>query len=148
MRWYRTIDRIAPGLTETPKLLIPDIKGSATVVYEPGKLYPHHNLYHITADEWDVETLQAVLLSGMAHLFVSVYSTRMRGGYLRFQAQYLRRIRLPLWQDIPDDIKKRLAAAAHSGDKEACDKVTFDLYRLTPREQRIINGNSKAGNKV
>ena len=40
--------------------------------------------------------MQAVLLSGIARLFMSIYSTKMRGGYLRFQAQYLRRIRVPL----------------------------------------------------
>jgi len=51
--WYRTIDRIWPELTHTPKLLIPDIKGEAHIVYEPGKLYPHHNLYYVVAKEWD-----------------------------------------------------------------------------------------------
>src|SRR5690606_12406014 len=32
--WYRTIDRIYPDLVVQPKLLIPDIKGDAHVVYE------------------------------------------------------------------------------------------------------------------
>ena len=50
--WYRTIDRIYPELTYKPKLLIPDIKGTAQIVYEPGELYPHHNLYFVTANEW------------------------------------------------------------------------------------------------
>ncbi len=48
--WYRTIDRITPGLAKMPKLLIPDIKGHAHIVFENGKLYPHHNLYYITSD--------------------------------------------------------------------------------------------------
>ena len=34
--WYRTIDRITPALTATPKLLIPDIKGDAHIVYDEG----------------------------------------------------------------------------------------------------------------
>ena len=106
--WYRTIDRIYPALAKKPKLLIPDIKGEAHIVYEDGKLYPHHNLYFITSDQWDLKALQAVLSSGIARLFVSIYSTQMRGGYLRFQAQYLRRIRLPRWQDVPDEIKEAL----------------------------------------
>ncbi len=55
--WYRTIDRIHPDLARREKLLIPDIKGDASVVYEGGKLYPHHNLYFITSDEWDVRAL-------------------------------------------------------------------------------------------
>lgn len=44
--WYRTIDRITPALLSKPKLLVPDIKGEAHVVYEEGRLYPHHNLYY------------------------------------------------------------------------------------------------------
>jgi hypothetical protein len=94
-RWFRTIDRIHEKLTYKPKLLIPDIKGEAHIVYEDGQLYPHHNLYFIVSEEWDLRALQAVMRSGIARLFVGLYSTKMRGGYLRYQAQYLRKIRLP-----------------------------------------------------
>ena len=106
--WYRTIDRIYPALMHRPKLLIPDIKGDAHIVYEDGQLYPHHNLYFITSDDWNLKALQAVLQTGIARLFVSVYSIKMRGGYLRFQAQYLRRIRLPRWKNVPEEVKKAL----------------------------------------
>lgn len=93
--WFRTIDRIHESLTWRPKLLIPDIKGSAHVVYEEGKLYPHHNLYHVTSETWELRALQTVLYSRLALAFIAAYSPRMRGGNLRFQAQYLRRIRIP-----------------------------------------------------
>ena len=36
------------------KLLIPDIKGEANIVYDSGRFYPHHNLYYITSTEWDL----------------------------------------------------------------------------------------------
>lgn len=36
--WYRTIDRIYPELSGQEKLLIPDIKGDAHIVYEQGEL--------------------------------------------------------------------------------------------------------------
>lgn len=132
--WYRTIDRITPRLAREPKLLIPDIKGQAQVVHENGALYPHHNLYYITARNWDLHALQAVLLSGIARLFVSTYSTRMRGGYLRFQAQYLRRIRVPLWSDVPERLQQDLARAARAGDRSACNDAAFALYGLSARE--------------
>ncbi|WP_246149962.1 Eco57I restriction-modification methylase domain-containing protein [Arenimonas fontis] len=141
--WYRTIDRIYPELTWRPKLLIPDIKGKAHVVYEDGKLYPHHNLYFITSDEWDLHALQAVLLSGIARLFVATYSTRMRGGYLRFQAQYLRRIRLPRWADVPNVIKKELVTAARKGDTSACNSAVFRLYSLSKEECATLDGNGE-----
>ena len=141
--WYRTIDRMDPALAKTPKLLIPDIKGEAHIVYENGRLYPHHNLYFITSDAWDLKALQAVLQSGIARLFVSIYSTRMRGGYLRFQAQYLRRIRLPRWQEVPDEAKTALTAAAKRGDTAACRDAVFKLYRLSNDEQAVLSGNGE-----
>jgi len=141
-RWYRTIDRIYPNLAQKPKLLIPDIKGEANIVYEEGKYYPHHNLYFITSDTWDLKALQAVLLSDITRLFITTYSTKMRGGYLRFQAQYLRRICIPPWQDVPEGVKAKLIAAAEKRDIPACNTITFELYKLTPEEQRIL----RAGN--
>lgn len=143
VNWYRTIDRISPDLSAKPKLLIPDIKGKAHVVYENGQFYPHHNLYFITSEKWDLKALQTVLLSGIARLFVSIYSIRMRGGYLRFQAQYLRRIRVPYWHQIPDNIKKELIAAAERLDTTACNRAVFKLYGLTADEQAVLGGNGE-----
>lgn len=139
--WYRTIDRITPSLTKRPKLLVPDIKGEAHIVYEEGLLYPHHNLYFITADEWDLRALQAVLLSGIARLFVATYSTRMRGGFLRFQAQYLRRIRVPYWKDVPVRLRDELKAAAEMQDLAACNRAAFHLYGLSKEEMTTFGGN-------
>lgn len=144
-RWYRTIDRITPSLARRPKLLIPDIKGDAQVVYEEGLLYPHHNLYYVVSDDWDLRALQAVLLSSLTRLFIATYSTKMRGGFLRFQAQYLRRIRLPLWADVPRGLRARLAKAAKALDLAACDATTFELYGLTEEEQLIAKGMTTNG---
>lgn len=141
--WYRTIDRITPSLASKPKLLIPDIKGEAHIVFEHGKLYPHHNLYFITSESWDLRALQAVLLSGIARLFVATYSTKMRGGYLRFQAQYLRRIRVPYWQDVPEILRHDLIAAANDRDLQACNSAAFSLYGLTYEEQSALGGKGE-----
>jgi hypothetical protein len=139
--WYRTIDRITPELASTPKLLIPDIKGNAHIVYEDGKLYPHHNLYFITSKEWDLKALCAVLMSGIARLFVATYSTRMHGGYLRFQAQYLRRIRLPRWGDVPAELRHALIEAAENVNVGACNAAAFEVYGLSKAERAALGGN-------
>lgn len=136
--WYRTIDRIYPALTYREKLLIPDIKGDASIVHEGGKLYPHHNLYYITSDEWDVHALQAVMRSGIARLFVSLYCTRMRGGYMRFQAQYLRKIRIPKWKDVNADLRQRLADYAKANDRHTLNEIVSELYGLAPAELKLI----------
>ena len=136
--WYRTIDRIYPELVQKPKLLIPDIKGDAHIVYDEGKLYPHHNLYYITSDQWDLQALRAVLLSGIARMFIETYSTRMHGNSLRFQAQYLRRIRLPQWSHVSKDLQNALCAAATSNDSVARDEAVSALYSLSPLERVTI----------
>ncbi len=133
--WYRTIDRIYPALAKEPKLLIPDIKGEAQIVYEDGVFYPHHNLYYITSKQWDLKVLQAVLQSGIAELFVNTYSTKMRGGYLRFQAQYLRRIRVPFWEDVPEHLRRELATAVKNGDVARRDETIFELYGMNAGER-------------
>jgi len=141
--WYRTIDRITPALAHRPKLLIPDIKGEAHIVFEGGELYPHHNLYYVTSDDWDLRALQAVLLSAVTRLFVATYSTKMRGGFLRFQAQYLRRIRIPRWADVSESLRCELAEAAIKRDVEACNRAVFELYGLSHEERSALGGNGE-----
>jgi hypothetical protein len=141
VNWYRTIDRIYPALVSCPKLLIPDIKGEAHIVYDEGKFYPHHNLYYILSDQWDLRALQTVLSSGIANLFVSAYSTKMRGGYLRYQAQYLRRIRVPHWSRVPQSARDQLANAGWEANTEIAQTVA-DLFGLSAVERdRFLTGN-------
>ena len=135
--WYRTIDRIYPAIVKKEKLLIPDIKGDAHIVYDDGKYYPHHNLYYITSEQWDLQALRVVLLSGIARLFIEAYSTRMHGNCLRFQAQYLRRIRIPFWKDIPKEVQSALRKAPKE-NSESWNLTVGELYTLSQEERDII----------
>jgi hypothetical protein len=67
-------------------------------------------------------------------MFVATYCTRMAGGFLRFQAQYLRRIRLPHWRQVPEALRARLIAAATATDTAAVDAPVFELYGLSAEE--------------
>ena len=140
--WYRTIDKINPALAQRPKLLIPDINGEARIVFEGGKLYPHHNLYYVISDTWDLRALQAVMLSAVPRLFIEAYSTTMRGGCLRFQAQYLRRIRLPHWRSIPEALRVELVDAAMKRDRPACNCTVFMVFGLSRKEQSLFEGSA------
>jgi hypothetical protein len=136
--WFRTIEKIHAALVSQPKLLIPDIKGAPHVVYDEGQYYPHHNLYYVTSSSWDLQALQAVLRSSVARFFVASYSVKMRGGYLRFQAQNIRRIRLPRYADISAEQREQLRQAAVQPDTSACDQVVFDLYHMSEAERRLL----------
>lgn len=125
---HRTIDRVIEGLANKPKLLLRDMQDRIWPVLEMGTYYPHHNLYWITSDEWDLEVLGGLLLSDVAELFISTYCVRMRGGTLRFQAQYLRRIRLPRFADISAQDRAELAKAFQFRDTTAATTVAMRLY--------------------
>ncbi|WP_437508459.1 Eco57I restriction-modification methylase domain-containing protein [Sorangium sp. So ce1099] len=126
--WFRTIDRVYPELASTRKLLIPDIAGSNEVVYEEGRFHPHHNLYVITSEGWDLEALGGLLSSRVALFFVWSYAVKMRGGYLRFQAQYLRRIRLPPPDSIAEDLRSELRSSFRERDFERLDELALRAY--------------------
>ena len=108
------------------------------MVYDEGHYYPHHNLYFVTSSCWDLQALQALLRSSVAKFFVANYSVKMRGGYLRFQAQNLRRIRLPYWEKLSVRQREQLRQAAMQPDVRVCDQIVFDLYHMSEAERRLL----------
>ena len=94
-RWYKTIDRIRPELLPVKKLLIPDIQTSTVIGYDEGNFYPHHNLYFIISDGWDLRALKTILRSVFVRSQMETISVRLRGGAVRFQSQTLRKLRVP-----------------------------------------------------
>lgn len=135
--WYRTIDRIWPELTGKSKLVIPDIKGEPTVVLDDGRYYPHHNLYFVLSDEWELPALATLLRSSVAVLFIASYCVRMSGGFLRFQAQYLRRIHVPRWSLLTELQRAGLRAASTSLDIALIDAAVATAYGLSPAEAAL-----------
>jgi hypothetical protein len=128
--WYRTIDRVEPGLLTRPKLLFPDLKAAIHPVLEDGSFYPHHNLYFVVSDQWDLEVLGGLMLSDVANLLVGAYCVKMRGGCYRFQAQYLRRIRVPRPDSVSTSAARALARAFLARDVTAATEVALALYGI------------------
>lgn len=137
-KWYRTIDRIYPELVKTPKLLIPDVKADNHIVKDDGGFYPHHNLYYVLPGEWDIDALRAILLSAVTRFFIWSYAVKMRGDFLRYQAQYLRRIHLPAPKSIPVAQLHALSNPALVADRETLDQVVAEVYGLTASDLQVI----------
>lgn len=129
--WFRTIDKVYPGLREKPKLLLPDMKATIEPVLDEGHGYPHHNLYWVTSDVWDLRVLGGLLLSRVAQMFVEAYGVKMRGGTLRFQAQYLRLIRVPDPDAISGDLRLQLAEAFDARDADRATDLAIAAYGLS-----------------
>ncbi len=132
-KWYKTIDRVNHSLTNTHKLYIPDIKNALEPVLDWGETYPHHNLYFIQSYEWDLEVLGGLLMSKVGQFFIESYGVRMRGGYLRFQAQYLRRIRVPAPTTLSKMLSHELRDAFRHRDRPRATQVALDLYGINLR---------------
>jgi adenine-specific DNA-methyltransferase len=129
-QWYRTIDRVQLRLLDRPRLVLPDMKSTSHPVLDAGPHYPHHNLYHVTSNSWDLEVLGGLLLSNLANLFVGAYCVKMRGGCYRFQAQYLRRIRVPVIESIRPFEQNALRRAFASRDVPAATAVACKLFGI------------------
>jgi len=128
--WFRTIDRVYPEMVKRPKLLIPDIAGSNEAVFESGHFLPHHNLYYIFSESWDLEVLGGLLSSRVALFFVWSYAVKMRGGYLRFQAQYLRRIRVPSMKSLSGSLQNDIRTAFRQRDFQRLDDLAMRAYGI------------------
>lgn len=106
------------------------MRASIHPVLDDGQTYPHHNLHHVTSTAWDLRVLGGLLLSGVANAFVETYAVKMRGGTLRFQAQYLRRIRVPRPADVSTADAEALALAFDRRDVPAATATALRPYGL------------------
>ena len=100
----------------------------------------NHNLYYVVSDKWDLRVLGGLLLSKVVEAFVASYCVKMRGGTLRFQAQYLRRIRVPAPDTLSADDKAVLADAFDRRDAAAATEIAIRLYGLNDSDAMVIRG--------
>ena len=128
--WYRTIDRVWPRLRAVPKLVIPDIQAGGVVGLDRGNFYPHHNVYWVTSEGWELSALQALLRSSLILAQVRAFSVQMRGGSLRYQAQTLRRLRVPARDSISATTIDSLCRIAPSDSQAAIDEIAKGAFSL------------------
>jgi len=111
-------------------LLLPDIQAGGVVGFDNGSYYPHHNLYWITSGEWDLRVLQALLRSSCVLAQVRAISVQMRGGSVRYQAQVLRKLRIPHAAKIPASLMTRLASVSGSDHQQEIDSIAAEAFAL------------------
>lgn len=132
--WFKTIDRVYGERAKTEKLLIPDISSEPIVLYDKGIFHPNNSIYYICSSEWNLHALRVVLLSSITKLFISTYSTKIANGYLRYQAQHLRKLRIPEWNTISDSLKKKLIFAGKNSIADSYNELTYEVYQLNSKE--------------
>ncbi len=137
-RWFKTIDRVYEERAQSEKLLIPDISNDPVVIYDKGDYHPNNSIYYVCSTDWNLHALRVILLSNITKLFITTYSTKIAKGYLRFQSQHLRKICLPLWDDISSILKKELIDAGKNNQSDVFTKLAAKAYKLTKKDKNIV----------
>lgn len=125
--WYRTIDKVNPDLMDRDLLLMPDMTAYPAPVLSHG-LYPHHNCYWLTSDEWDMRALGGLLMADTTRRFIDAFGVKMRGGTLRFQAQYLRLVHMPQYAKVSEENRAGLARAFMNNDRAMATHFAIAAY--------------------
>lgn len=134
-RWYKTIDRIVPGIKDVPKILLPDISGNTMIFVDPGKFYPQHNIYYIAGGSLEqLQLLSAMLMSDFVRNQLLSITNCMNGGYPRWQSQYLRKLVMPDVKSIGEELSSRMLDAYRQSDVDGINAVMKDIVRQ-PRKK-------------
>lgn len=141
--WYRTLDRIRYRVLRSPKLLLPDIQGGGNVALdERGCLYPHHNVYWIISGEWNLRALCVLMRSSFVTNQVRCFSSEMRGGFIRYQAQNLRKVHIPHVHSLTEAEVECLAALYEEHERTRIDGIVDAVVRGAA-SRRMQTGEQK-----
>lgn len=120
--WYKTVDRAHPEVATAPKLLLPDLKANRNIAMDDGRYCPHNSLYYVAGRVvTDLKALGAVMMSSFFARQLPKISVCMRGGLPRWQAQGLRRARIPDMRLVDAGSKRILARMFDRKDAEGID---------------------------
>lgn len=123
-RWYATIDNIDRGLLSMPKILLPDISGNKRIFVDEGNFYPLHNVYYISnGTVRNLKMLAAILMSSPIRKQLDSITNHMNGGYVRWQSQYLKKLRIPILADIAESDSAELLSSYEENDLEGIDAL-------------------------
>lgn len=67
-----------------------------------------------------------------------IFHKKISGGNLRFQAQHLRKIRLPAWDDIDSCIQTELIRIGRSEDTEEAKVLVARIYSMNEKENKYL----------
>ncbi|MFZ5994392.1 MAG: Eco57I restriction-modification methylase domain-containing protein [Thermodesulfobacteriota bacterium] len=130
---------------ERPKIIYPDIAKAPEFTWDASKSFLGNTAYIIPTDErWLVGLLNSQLIWW---LYLNISST-IRGGFVRFIAQYMEQLPIP---KITDEQKSQLTERVQKilADPDSpevprleaeINKLVYALYGLTPEEVEIVEG--------
>ena len=136
---------------EKPKIVYPDIAQRTEFAFDDRGYFLGNTLYLLpTKEMW----LLGLLNSKAVFWFYTKTSTQIRGGFVRFIAQYVSQIPVPnidlsqkaLLENLVDKIlvaKRSAPDAAVTALENEIDRVVYSLYNLTLEEIAIVEGSTE-----
>ncbi|MFA4836702.1 MAG: TaqI-like C-terminal specificity domain-containing protein [Dehalococcoidia bacterium] len=131
---------------EQPKIIYPDIAKGPEFAFDDNQYHLVNTLYLMPTDQ---KWLLGLLNSQAVFWFYAKTSSQIRGGFVRFIAQYVSQIPVPVNSDpkpIESLVGQILAAKAKdpTADVSALegeiDQLVYQLYGLTEEEIGIVEG--------
>ena len=133
---------------EQPKIVYPDIAQGTEFSFDDGGYFLGNTSYLLpTKEMW----LLGLLNSKAVFWFYTKTSTQIRGGFVRFIAQYVSQIPIPTIKtaqktSISEMVNQILTAKRTDPDADVSeleneiDQIVYLLYDLTPEEIAIVEG--------
>ena len=132
---------------EKSKIVYPDIAQGAEFAYDDEGYFLGNTLYLLpTKEMW----LLGILNSKAVFWFYTKTSTQIRGGFVRFIAQYVSQIPIPdidpSQKALLENLVDRILAERIAPDKDVAtleneiDRVVYSLYDLSREEIEIVEG--------
>lgn len=123
-QWYEIQDNIAYWQEfEQPKIVYPDIAKSSAFAYDEKGYYLANTLYLLpTSQQWLLGILNSTII---LWLYTQV-STQIRGGFVRFIAQYVSQIPIP---DAPAAEREAIGSLAMQLSEQA--RMRYSLHQQT-----------------
>lgn len=134
---------------EKPKIIYPDIAQRAEFAFDDGGRFAVNTLYILpTSEKW----LLSILNSSLMFWFYTKISAQIRGGFVRYIAQYVSQI--PIVRNTQINTVNLLTeqllaakatnpAADVSALEAEIDQRVYALYGLTAEEIRIVEGETR-----
>jgi hypothetical protein len=133
---------------ETSKIVYPDIAQAPEFAFDTDNRYLGNTMYLLPVNRvW----LLGLLNSRVVYWFYTKLSSQIRGGFVRFIAQYVSQIPIPMAVDYNDlevivqkilDIKRADPAADVSALEREIDQLVYRLYGLTAAEIAVVEGRA------
>lgn len=127
-RWYDIHDPWTLNVTNTPKILFPDLANSNRFVFDDGKYCPLHSAYYIVPDDIDPEYLTALLNSTIAEFLIRLFAPLAKDGFSRYRKQFVKSLPVPV---ISRRQQHSVVRSAARGNMTALDERIADVFGLS-----------------